>query len=548
MIERPHVNKRSEDDGDTLRAKANGLEEDSIFKSQSPALEEELAEQERFRALLDQADDFIFIFKAKDGRLVDVSRSASQRLGYSREEILDMHFQDFVPAWTWPLVKDFCSRGDRWDRSELLTTVLHKRNGEDLPVEISLRLAAFLDTLYAFAVARDISPRIDAEESLKLSEESYRALVNSSSDAILMVDTDRRIVACNQAFLDLFAFDREEDAVGQSMRIVYPSEESFLALGERAHPIIEERGSFRGELELMRRDGQILSVEETLSAVRDPDGTIKFYVAVIRDITRRKKAEAELKRHRDNLEEMIRERTRDLEAAQKALIQKEKLKTLGALSAEIAHEIRNPLVVIGGFARRLQKRFPTLPEVSIILDETRRLEMILSRIKHYLKPIEMRPQVCSVDQVIMECMDLLAPELQQAQAAWQLDLQPDLSPAYVDPGILIEVLINLVRNAVRLMDTTGALTIRTYETDKNVHIDFQSPVIRMKIKDPELFLLPFYEAGQDIGIPLCFRLLKDMGGLLAFTRESDRMTFTVSLPKAPQEAIAKEETENRSSP
>ena len=87
----------------------------------------------------------------------------------------------------------------------------------------------------------------------------------------------------------------------------------------------------------------------------------------------------------DRLQGMIVDIT-DRVFLEKAVVQKEKLRILGSISAEVAHEIRNPLVSIGGFARRLRKRFPELPEGDIILRESERLEKMLKRIAEYLYP------------------------------------------------------------------------------------------------------------------------------------------------------------------
>ncbi len=136
---------------------------------------------------------------------------------------------------------------------------------------------------------------------------------------------------------------------------------------------------------------------------------------------------------------------------EKALLQKEKLKTLGTIAAEVAHEIRNPLISIGGFAQRLKRRFPDLPECDIILSESRRLEKILLRIKNYLQPVEINPRECSVNVIIKECVDLLSPEMKQKQVMCRLDLNPELPAVLVDPGILTEICINLIRNAAQAL-------------------------------------------------------------------------------------------------
>ena len=388
------------------------------------------------------------------------------------------------------------------------------------------------EALFVEGFITDITDRRRAELALRNSEERYRVLVENTSDAILMIDPQNKIISSNPAFRELFGFDFDEQVEGKVLSIIHPSDESFRIFCANAYPEADRTGAFRSEWEMKRKDGTTMPVETTLSPIRNSDHSIKAYVAIIRDITKRKEAEEDLRKHREHLEEMVRRRTLDLEAAQKALVQKEKLKTLGAISAEVAHEIRNPLFVIGGFAKRLQKKLPDLPEVEIILDESRRLEKILKRIKTYLKPVEMRPQQSSANDVIKECIDLLSIELERQRVAWQLDLAPNLSPAYVDPGILAEVFINVIRNGIKFMDKNGHIHITSYESDQNIQIDFRIPVLKRKIKDPEMFFLPFDETSQNFGLSLSFRLLKDMGGLLSYSQEGEDVIFSVSLLRA----------------
>jgi signal transduction histidine kinase len=251
----------------------------------------------------------------------------------------------------------------------------------------------------------------------------------------------------------------------------------------------------------------------------------------ITDITAHRQAMDELRKYKDHLEELVRERTRDLEAAQKTLVQREKLKTLGIIAAEVAHEIRNPLVAIGGFARRLQKKNLELTESGIIVKETVRLERMLDRITNYLKPVEISPTGCSINAVLTECMHLLAPELAGRKIALDLKLEEEPALVYSDPDILMQVFINVIEYGMDSMKAGDALIIRTWGDEQNLYVEFKSPLAGDKIKEPELLFLPFDEGGESLGLPLAYRLVKDMGGLITFSQEEGCLVFTVSLPK-----------------
>ena len=220
---------------------------------------------------------------------------------------------------------------------------------------------------------------------------------------------------------------------------------------------------------------------------------------------------------------------------EKTLVQREKLKTLGAISAEVAHEIRNPLVSIGGFAQRLIKKFPHLHECEIILNESRRLVKILSRIRNYIEPVEIHPKECPVAKIIYECVALLSPETKQKKVTCQLALAPGLPVVYADPEVLTQIFINLIRNATNAMKDGGILDIKGYESDHEIRIEFKNHARGLKVRRPENLFVPFAQGGQSIGLPLCYRLLKNMGGLLSFSQQAEFVVFTVSLPKIDQD-------------
>ena len=294
---------------------------------------------------------------------------------------------------------------------------------------------------------------------------------------------------------------------------------------------VQENRPFQLTYRIRTAAGEVRWVWEQGRLVASAADELPSLEGFITDITAHRQAMDELRKYKDHLEELVRERTRDLEAAQKTLVQREKLKTLGIIAAEVAHEIRNPLVAIGGFARRLQKKNLELTESGIIVKETVRLERMLDRITNYLKPVEISPTGCSINAVLTECMHLLAPELAGRKIALDLKLEEEPALVYSDPDTLMQVFINVIEYGMDSMKAGDALIIRTWSDEQNLYAEFKSPLAGDKIKEPELLFLPFDEGGESIGLPLAYRLVKDMGGLIAFSQEESYFVFTVSLPK-----------------
>lgn len=365
------------------------------------------------------------------------------------------------------------------------------------------------------------------EADLREAEKRCRALIECSPDAVLVIDADRRIVSVNRAFQEMFRYE-PSDVIGKTTRVLHPTEQSYQALEWKIDAALRGE-NVRVEWELTRKDGTRLPVEETIASIEDGNRHARSFIAVFRDISTRRRAERELALYRTRLEEMVEERTRELKAAQRALLQKEKLKTLGSISAEVAHEIRNPLTSIGGFAKRLQNRYPEAKEAKIILHESERLEGLLNRIIEYLKPVEIKPQACDVNKVVRETLDLLSPELDERGLKRRLELDPDLHPAYVDPGILTQILVNVIKGIATVMDNRGILQIWSFEGDGRITVVFENP-IEEGLKAPETIFLPFGEDSQ-LRMSVCSRLLEDMGGHLSFALEQRSLTLTISLPK-----------------
>ena len=371
---------------------------------------------------------------------------------------------------------------------------------------------------------QEIGERKRAEEAVRVSEEKYRNLIRMSPDPLIIIQ-DGRQQMFSTAFTQVFGYT--ETDVKNGLGVLDLIAEEYK---ENVHRRLQNR--FAGKtvsrsmrVDMITKNGTIIPCEAS--------GVLIHYegrpavLLIIRDITERIRAQEALEKAYEDLQHEMEKRKR----LEKALMQEEKLKTLGAISAEVAHEIRNPLVSIGGFAQRLKQKYPDLPESDIILNQAKRLEKILKRIRRYLEPVELHPRGCSVNEILSDCLHLLSPETKARQVASILDLSPGLPPAYVDPEILAQIFINLIRNATEAMDKGGGLFVRTYASDKEVHIEFKNQAGTLTVKHTETLFMPFAEGGQSFGLPICYRLLKDMGGLLSFTQENDCIVFTVSLPE-----------------
>jgi phosphoserine phosphatase RsbU/P len=156
------------------REKIIGLGESSLRKTYYPELQQRLDELERFRSLLDQSNDCIFLLKIPSLAFVDVNESACRQLGCLRADFLTLSFGSFVPEDVIARIGELAANGsvEGTDR-DTITTELIKCDGETMPVEITIRLVTFNKEQYGVAVARDITERKRTEKALM---ENFRML------------------------------------------------------------------------------------------------------------------------------------------------------------------------------------------------------------------------------------------------------------------------------------------------------------------------------------------------------------------------------------
>jgi PAS domain S-box-containing protein len=233
--------------------------------------------------------------------------------------------------------------GKLLERHQELERLLQERSAELAAAQTHLR--------------QERAQRQQLEAQLGTSEAHYRTLFEESYDAIFMTAPDGTLLEVNQALLDLFGYTRDE-AAGLTARDFYANPDD-RAVFIRA---VERTGTMRNyDLQFRKKDGTVLDCLISARLKRSPDGQILGYQGIIHDITERMHAE---RAREDRLAQEVAARTQEIQAQnaqledalrqvrdmQDQLITQQKLASLGALTAGIAHEIRNPLNFINNFA------------------------------------------------------------------------------------------------------------------------------------------------------------------------------------------------------
>jgi PAS domain S-box-containing protein len=167
-------------DYNNLRDKIIGLGESSIQKSYYPELQKRLGELERFRALLDQSNDPIFLLKIPSGIFTDVNKSASELFGYSNSEMLQMSIERLVNEDEMVKIReifDILIENKESEAKKTFPSIFNTFDGHRIPVEIGVSIVNFSNELYIVMVVRDITERKLAEDNIKSSLEEKNVLL-----------------------------------------------------------------------------------------------------------------------------------------------------------------------------------------------------------------------------------------------------------------------------------------------------------------------------------------------------------------------------------
>jgi len=234
---------------------------------------------------------------------------------------------------------------------------------------------------------------------------------------------------------------------------------------------------------------------------------------------------------------------------QDQLMQSEKLMALGEMAARIAHEIKNPLTAIGGFARRIASPKPGggTPPVEryarIILKEVERLERIINETLYFSRERIPSFRIANLNKEIREALSMFREELEEMRISTVIDFFPDLPFISVDPDQLRQVLWNLVSNAIQAMGRSGTLTISTRPAvpGEGTGVVFQVSDTGGGIPHDVVqnIFNPFFTTkakGTGLGLPIVHSIVEKHGGTIHLdNREGVGVTFSVFLPLFPKE-------------
>ena len=428
------------------------------------AAEQALAMSEaRYREQFENANDFIFTADL-GRRITSCNPAVAAAVGRPCSELIGRSISDFVPPEVLERVRAMFAAKLAGEHATRYEVEVFDGDGQRMIWEINSRLTrdsnGVPDGLHA--IGRDVTRRRRAESELRESEERLRLALDAGrlGQATFYLPGGR--VIHSDALAVLFGHRPGKQMTLPEMRAAYHPDDLERVARERRANLESDRDVFDLEHRVVWPDGQVRWLYGRGRMRRDQAGNPVIIDAVYLDDTDRHKAQEELRRFNETLEQRVAERTAELEHAHEQLRQSQKLEAMGQLTGGVAHDFNNLLTpIIGGLDLLKRKGLGGEREQRLIdgaLQSAERARMLVQRLLAFARRQPLKAGAVDVAALVGGMANLIQ-STSGPQIKLALDIAPDVPPAQADPNQLEMAILNLSVNARDAMPDGGTLTI-----------------------------------------------------------------------------------------
>ena len=334
-------------------------------------------------------------------------------------------------------------------------------------------------------------------------------LVANMPIGLVAVDPHGKIVSFNQTSENLLQISTNE-VLGQNSSAILPPQ--FLKI---VSELQKQTGIIHKEIECPVADDRTIPMEVIATTLQEKDGSFLGHVVLFRDLTEIQELKMEVAR-------------------------KERLASIGSLAAGVAHEIRNPLSSIKGFATYFQERYSDVPEdqktAGIMIQEVERLNRVISRLLDLARPSGLQKKRASIPDLINHTIEMVKEDAAKKNIEIKTEMAGSLKSAAIDPDQIKQVLLNLYLNAIEAMDKGGILSV-ALNADKNagmIRISVSDTGIGIKKEDQARIFDPYFttkQTGTGLGLAIVHKIIESHGGHIKVeSRYTEGTEVTVTLP------------------
>jgi two-component system sensor histidine kinase HydH len=334
-------------------------------------------------------------------------------------------------------------------------------------------------------------------------------VVENMPIGLIALDDRHRIAACNHIAEDVLQLS-VPNVMGKNADQKLPARlwEVVERFDETDH-VIEE------EIDCIIADGSVVPLEVGASILQDGNGVLLGYILLFKDLT-------------------------EVRSLRREIARSQRLASVGRLAAGVAHEIRNPLSSIKGFATYFKERYPDAPQdqktADIMIAEVDRLNRVVGQLLEFARPVPVSPKLTSLKDLVDDSVRLIEQKAKEKQITVITLNSAKVDTAVIDPDRINQVLLNIYLNAIESMEPGGELGVELSADEEAHRIEIRVSDTGCGISGEHLSRIfdPYFttkSTGTGLGLAIAHNIMEAMGGKISISsRPGKGTTFTIKIP------------------
>lgn len=413
---------------------------------------------------------------------------------------------------------------------------IHNRNNYNFLVLANILIVFGFILVYQVIkfVFKLISEKLQTEETIRIRAESLldettlklELILNSAAEGVYGLDTDGNITFVNSAALNILGYINQEMLGKHPHTLIHhykPDGSDYPVEDCPVHSVFQDGQTHKVSDDIFwRKDGSSIPVEYTSTPIKE-NGNITGAVLVFRDISERKRAEAEVK------------------STHQKLLHSEKLSAIGKMSASIAHEFNNPLFGIRNALEEIHEGAQLNSEYQVLLEigikECNRIKDLIIKLQDFHRPTTGTFQLVNINDLIKETLFLFKRKFLDQKIKMDLNYTEDLPEISAIQDQIKQVVLNLMQNAVdAIPEEGGRISLSTKKVGSNIEIEIQDTGVGIAPETKSSIFEPFFTTksavkGTGLGLSISYGIIKNHDGEIKVkSKPQDGSTFTIILP------------------
>ena len=334
-------------------------------------------------------------------------------------------------------------------------------------------------------------------------------VVENMPIGLIALDDHHRIAACNHIAESVLQLS-VPDVMGRTADQMLPARlwEVVERFAEQDH-VIEE------EIDCTIANGSVVPLEIGASILQDANGLFLGYILLFKDLT-------------------------EVRSLRREIARSQRLASVGRLAAGVAHEIRNPLSSIKGFATYFKERYPDAPQdqktADIMIAEVDRLNRVVGQLLEFARPVPVSPKLTWLRELVEDSVRLIERKAKEKQITIKTLNSAKVAQAVLDPDRINQVLLNLYLNAIESMEPGGELGVELSADEENHRIEIRVSDTGCGIPGEHLSRIfdPYFttkSTGTGLGLAIAHNIMEAMGGkIISSSRPGKGTTFCITIP------------------